>query len=351
MAKLIRILAIDGGGVRGIIPAQVLVKLENLLQEYSHNKDARIADYFDLVAGTSTGGILTCIYLCPDTRVTEGPLRPRFSAQDAVDFYLKKAPKIFKAPVWYQFCSLFGWISEKYPAYQLEQYLHTYFHDIKLNQLLKPCLITSYNIEKHYAHFFTQHDAKDHPDYNFMIKDVARATSAAPSYFPAVAIRSLEQEIFPLVDGAMVANNPTFCAYTEVCKEFADHPTAKDMLILSLGTGTDERPILYRKAKRWGKFGWAGPITNVLMSGNTDIADYELRTIFTAIKKPQQYLRINPKLPKDRSKIDNAKPDNLKSLLNYGNRMAETYQIQLERLAKLLIASQSFQKEEQGYGS
>ena len=78
-SKFFRILSIDGGGIRGLIPAQVLTVLETKLQKASGNPDARIADYFDLVAGTSTGGILTCIYLCPDEAT--GRARPRGGAQ------------------------------------------------------------------------------------------------------------------------------------------------------------------------------------------------------------------------------------------------------------------------------
>ncbi|MCB0397703.1 MAG: patatin-like phospholipase family protein, partial [Flavobacteriales bacterium] len=64
---MIRILSIDGGGIRGILPGQILVALEKKLQIKSKNEKARIADYFDLIAGTSTGGILTCALLAPDT--------------------------------------------------------------------------------------------------------------------------------------------------------------------------------------------------------------------------------------------------------------------------------------------
>ena len=83
--KLTRILSIDGGGIRGIIPGQILVILEEKLKAKTGNAEARIADYFDLIAGTSTGGILTCAYLTPDK---ESPLRPKFDAPQVVDLYL-----------------------------------------------------------------------------------------------------------------------------------------------------------------------------------------------------------------------------------------------------------------------
>jgi Patatin len=86
----IRILSLDGGGIRGIIPATIMVEIENRLQMRTGNPDARIADFVDLIAGTSTGGILTSIYLCP------GPdNRPKFAAKDALDLYLNNGKDIF----------------------------------------------------------------------------------------------------------------------------------------------------------------------------------------------------------------------------------------------------------------
>src|SRR5512145_3175160 len=90
--KLTRILSIDGGGIRGIIPGQILVKLEEKLKIKTGDENARIADFFDLIAGTSTGGILVCAYLCPDGNV---PARPRFTASDVVNLYLERGNGIF----------------------------------------------------------------------------------------------------------------------------------------------------------------------------------------------------------------------------------------------------------------
>ena len=92
MAQLTRILSIDGGGIRGIIPGQVLVSVEKKLQNRTNNKNARIADYFDFLAGTSTGGILTCVYLCPDRN---DKTIPRFTAQEALNLYLEHGQDIF----------------------------------------------------------------------------------------------------------------------------------------------------------------------------------------------------------------------------------------------------------------
>ncbi|HEY9297975.1 MAG TPA: patatin-like phospholipase family protein, partial [Phormidium sp.] len=178
MSKYTRILSIDGGGIRGIIPGQVLVTLEEKIKNRTGNPDARIADYFDLIAGTSTGGILTCIYLCPDEN---NPTRPKFTAKNAVDIYLDRGGQIFSAPFFKKLQSLAGITDEKYPSAPIENLLTEYFKDLKLSQLLKPCLITAYDIEARKARFFTQHDAIKDLDQNYFVRDAARATSAAPT--------------------------------------------------------------------------------------------------------------------------------------------------------------------------
>src|SRR5690349_18293371 len=98
-----RILSIDGGGIRGIIPGQVLVALENKLQQLSGVPGTRISDAFDLIAGTSTGGILTCLYLCPDATG-----RSKFSASDAVNLYLQNGDNIFDVSVFGSIASIGG---------------------------------------------------------------------------------------------------------------------------------------------------------------------------------------------------------------------------------------------------
>ena len=110
-----RILSIDGGGIRGILPGQILVALEEKLIEKSGNPNARIGDFFDLIAGTSTGAILGAAYICPDING-----QPKFSAQEAVNFYLEDGDEIFDIKFWRSIGTLGGNTDEKYSANKLE---------------------------------------------------------------------------------------------------------------------------------------------------------------------------------------------------------------------------------------
>ncbi len=333
MTGLTRILAIDGGGIRGIIPGQILVRLEAILQQLTGDPNARIADFFDLVAGTSTGGILTCLYLCPGDESN----RPRYSAQEVVDGYLRFGPAIFRKPWSHRLVSGFGLFSQKYPRKYLESYLNDYFGNVRLSQLLRPCLITAYNVARRYAHFFTKIDAVADPAYDFLVRDVARATSAAPTYFEIAETVSLTRERFPLIDGGVFANNPALCAYVEAYREFRAHPDAQNLAILSLGTGHDQQPINDKKAKKWGTLEWAVPLFSMLMSANSETVDYQLQTIFRSVQKPHQYLRINPLLPPGRTAMDNVREDNLNALAELGAEIAAEKLAQLQQFARLLV--------------
>ena len=341
-----RILSIDGGGIRGILPGQILVALEKKLQERSGNIEARIADYFDLIAGTSTGGILACLYLCPGK---EEPERPRFSASEAVNLYLKRGDDIFDVSLWQGLSSGGGLWDEKYSEDELEKSLEKYFGDLKLSKLLKPCLITSYNIRERKTHFFKQHKAKKSLEDDFLVRDVTRATSAAPTYFEVARVESMSLTPHPLIDGGVFANNPALCAYAEA-RTLAGKPTAKDMFILSLGTEKtkekekeqkerekSQKGYSYREAKDWGLAGWLRPVLDIMMSGVAETVDYQLGQIFDSVGEPDRYVRIEPKLGNAKPEMDNATIENLQNLKEAGEQCVQENNDRLDQAANHLM--------------
>jgi len=332
-----RILSIDGGGIRGIIPGQVLISLEKQLQKLSNDPNKRIADCFDLIAGTSTGGILTCLYLCPELSTA----KPRFSAEEAVDLYLQHGDDIFDVSIFKTITSIGGLADEKYSAAHLENVLKKYFGDLKLSQLLKPCLITSYDITRRQARFFNSaYVPVDGPGRDFFVRDVARATSAAPTYFEPANIVALDQKVYPLIDGGVFANNPAMCACVEA---FGYDPKLNitDLKVLSLGTGSVDRPYHYSEAKNWGKIQWLAPILDILMSGVSETVDYQLRFLFKAGGCPNQYLRLELDLqdfPNIDSAMDNASETNMRALEAAGQTLAQNSAQSLASFAQSLLA-------------
>lgn len=241
MSKKIRILSLDGGGIRGIITCVILKYIEEQLQKQD-NPNAKLGDYFDLIAGSSTGGLLAAILLFPDNSK-----KARFSVQEALDLYAKKGDTIFNVSLWEHIINPFGLFNEKISQKNIEKQLDEVFGKLELKDFIKPCLITSYDIGKRNAKFFTSHDAKESLQ-NFYVKDICRATSAAPTYFEPAKIKSLYGQDFTLIDGGVYANNPALCAYAEARKikfskelndeEKIDFPSINDMIIVSVGTGT-----------------------------------------------------------------------------------------------------------------
>ena len=328
-----RILSIDGGGIRGILPGMLLVSLEKKLQDISQNPAARIADYFDLFAGTSTGAILCSAYVCPDAKG-----KPKFSAQEAVNFYLQDGDEIFDVGVWKTISSLGGASDEKYSAKELERVLKTAFGETKISELLRPTCFVSYDVSSRLPVIFKQHSALA-KNRDFLVRDALRGTSAAPTYFEAARIYSLPPvpEKFVLVDGGVVANDPALCAYSEAIK-FSNVAGIKDMIIVSLGTGKKLQGYSYSEVKDWGPFGWAKPAIDIALEGGPQMTAYYLQQIASTVKN-SKYYRIQPELYGADPTLDNASRENLELLRKAGLQNAAVYDKKLTEIAKLLISS------------
>jgi len=344
--KKITILSIDGGGIRGILPGVILAYLEEQLQEKTNNPDARLSDYFDMLAGTSTGGILTCMYITPDANG-----RPKFTAQNAVDLYLKNGKEIFSIPFGRRILNLFGLFEAKYPVRNIEKILLDYLGDKKLSEVLKPCLITSYEIFQRKTIFFNKLDTIKNETRDYRLRDIARSTSAAPTYFKPAEIYSTYGNPLYLVDGGMFANNPSMCAYAEArttkfseipeCRGKSDYPSATEMILVSIGTGSQGDSYPYSKARKWGVVGWLKPLIDILMSGNSETVHYELRQLFGAVDPANlaNYFRLEPTVETAESDMDLATPKNMLALEKAGKTYVSNYVNQLNKIVELLIAN------------
>ena len=341
--KKIKILSIDGGGIRGIIPGVILTYLEKRLQDRT-GTNLKIGDFFDLVAGTSTGGILACLYLIPGE---DG--KARYSANDAVQLYLQDGEEIF-ARSFFEKNILYALVRPKYHVEHLEKYLLQFFENVKLNQLIKPCLITAYEIAQRNAVLFTSADAKDSLR-NFFVRDIARATSAAPTYFSPAHIQSDEGQVFSLTDGGVYANNPALCAYAEARKtKFSslfndemkvDCPSAKDMLILSIGTGTVKKQYHYEDFDTAGTGKWLEPVIDILMSANSETVDYQLTKMYETLNATdsKDYYRIEPPLFEACPEMDDASAENLEKLKQAGLCYTEKNEKLLDEIAAKILAN------------
>lgn len=307
-----KILSIDGGGIRGIIPALVLAQIEE-------NTGKSTAETFDLIAGTSTGGILA-LGLSKD----DGGGKAQYSARDLVKIYEDRGKDIFSRSFWKGLSSVSGLADELYSADGIERVLDEYFAEEPLGASLTKTLISSYDIEGRKPFFF-----KSWRDEYLSIpmKIAARATSAAPTYFEPVKV-TVGAETKVLVDGGVFINSPSVSAYAEARTIF---PGETDFFVLSLGTGELTRSIPYADAKDWGKAGWLLPILSCMFDGVADAADYQMKALLA-----DNYVRMQVELRYASDDMDNVSNGNIRNLKDEAETLIRTHQEQLGAVVQSL---------------
>ncbi|KAL5712677.1 hypothetical protein ACHQM5_014823 [Ranunculus cassubicifolius] len=339
--KLVTLLSIDGGGIRGIIPGIVLAFLESKLQELD-GEDARIADYFDLIAGTSTGGLLTTMITAPNK-----DNRPLTAAKDITSFYLEHGPKIFpqnaKTMILGPLMSFFGAIAgPRYDGKYLCSTLKDILGETRLNQTLTNVLITAFDIKLLQPILFTTHEAKMKELKNPLLSDICVSTSAAPTYLPAHYFETKDSNgetcAFDLIDGGVAANNPTNVALSHVSMEIKNknpdfYPVrAMDCtkyLVLSLGTGNPklEEKFNATTAAKWGMIGWlynngSTPLIDTFTNASSDVVDINVNILFQSLDSEKNYLRIqDDTLAGDASSVDISTEENFSNLIKIGNEL------------------------------
>lgn len=327
---MFKILSIDGGGIRGVIPAVLLGELEERTGQ-------SIVDLFDLVVGTSTGGILAAGLTVPGDNG-----RPKYTADDMLDLYVSRGAEIFQRSLWDRIMDAGGALDEMYDHQPLETILAEYLGDATLTDCLRPIVVTTYDIEERQPYYCkTSAAVDDGPDRNHLLRDVARATSAAPTYFEPKILDSLAdvQTRRVLVDGGVFVNNPAMCAFAEA---YAHGQTPDQIVLAAFGTGIATRKIAYDKAKNWGALGWVQPIISVMMDGESDAADYHLRQLLPgrSVDNPtdQRYFRFDIDLDTALDDLDAATDENIGDLKAEAARIITGQADEIEQLILRLTA-------------
>ncbi|XP_031275630.1 patatin-like protein 1 [Pistacia vera] len=339
--KITTVLSIDGGGIRGLIPGTILAFLESKLQELD-GPNARIADYFDIIAGTSTGGLITTMLTTPNK---EG--RPAFAANELNNFYLEHSPKIFpQSSSWNLLNPITSFVGEmtgpKYNGKYLRKIINQLLGDITLKETLTNVVVPAFDIKLLQPVIFSTNDAKEDVLKNARLADICIGTSAAPTFLPAhyFEIKDATQgtRTFDLIDGGVAANNPTMLAMGHISKEiFNDNSQFTDinpmdcsqLLVLSLGTGEAKKEPKYSaaKASKWGLLSWVydngrTPMLDIFTDASSDIVDIHVSTIFQSSGAKSNYLRIQvDTLTGDTSSVDISTKDNMNKLIEIGTNL------------------------------
>ncbi len=270
-----QVLSLDGGGIRGIFQAAILTQLEADL-------DTRITQHFDLIVGTSTGGIIAL-------GLSIG-LRP----EEILDFYLEEQARIFPRhrrlrP---------GLLRPKYSADALQHALQRVFGDRRLADCRVPVVIPSFNLVESDVYLFkTPHHERLRRDLNVPLWQVGMATSAAPAFFPVFCHPS---DHVRLIDGGVWANNPSVVGVTEAVSMFGCG--LDEVRLLSLGT-TAATSVKPASLDRGGILAWGlrgAPILNALLDGQSAAAFAEAQHLLGA----QNAVRLDPIAPAELVRLD-----------------------------------------------
>jgi patatin-like phospholipase/acyl hydrolase len=348
----IRVLAIDGGGIRGIIPGTVLRRLEELCG------GARIAELFDLIAGTSTGGILALGLTVPGS---DG--RPRYSAGELQQLYAGEGAEIFPGggkPTWKQrllgpsggknfFRDLWGASQRagapfggnplyegnaRYFATGLEEMLARYLGDVPLGSALRDVVVTSYDMSAGTVVLFRSWEYAGQATP--LMRDVARATSAGPTYFSPARLTIGGQERV-LIDGGVAANNPAMVGLMSAMQRNPGRPA----VVVSLGTGTKDRvspkDATYDavRSRNWLKVGTG--LMHTMMDGTSDLQDRLLLDLLSPQGQPERYWRFQADLGACNFAMDDASTTNVACLRQVGELLAAERDAELRALSALLV--------------
>ncbi|EYU39404.1 hypothetical protein ABFS82_11G089000 [Erythranthe guttata] len=357
--SIVTVLSIDGGGIRGIIPATFLTFLESKLQELD-GPNSRLVDYFDIIAGTSTGGLLATMITAPNKEN-----RPMYTAEEIVDFYLEHCPCLFpgceRHNVVKTIKNLFG---PKYNGKYLRTLLRELLSELRIKDTLTNVVIPAFDIKRLQPVIFTTTDAKEKAYKNAKLSDICISTSAAPTFLPAHYFETEDERgnvtTYDLIDGGVAANNPTLIAISHISSgilagdsEYVNMEPldSSKILVLSLGTGIAKQEERYNaeSAARWGLFGWVykkgnTPLMDVFGDASSDMVDIHVSTLFQSLHTKKNYLRIqDDTLSGDESSLDMATPENLRALADVAKQRLK------KRMSRVNLETGEFEEvEEEG---
>lgn len=319
----VRVLAVDGGGIRGIVPSVLLVALQERLPR-------PISDFFDVIAGTSTGGMIAAALCAPG----DGDA-PRYAARDILELYTDDCRQIFRRSLFHAVVSLDGLRRPKYPASGISRFLEKVFGDMTLAKARSLLMLVTYDIEHRRPFVFSSARAREDTAKDFLVREACRATTAAPTFFPAATITSLDGTVRHFVDGGVCSNDPTLPAFVEADQEFPGRPVT----LVSLGTGNITESLELRRARHWGAVGWATRILEVLTDGQSGMSEQSLKHLAKSRDRTgSSYVRFQPDIPPGLGRMDDTSHANVRGLVDLAQGYCSVQGAELDRVAAMLEA-------------
>ncbi|KAK8659841.1 hypothetical protein V6N13_030033 [Hibiscus sabdariffa] len=345
------ILSIDSGGMRGILSGKALAYLEKALKSKSGDPNARIADYFDVAAGSSVGGIFTAMLFA-----TRDSNQPIFTAEETWQFLADNGKRIYRSG-----SGKNGGIIKKIlkngstgsSSNGLDKVMKEMFttdrRRLTLKDTLKPVLIPCYDLSSTAPFLFSRADALETDSYDFPLWEVCRATSAEPGLFEPVLMQSVDGQTKCLaVDGGLAMSNPTVAAITHVLHNKQEFPFVRgveDLLVLSLGTGQLlEVSYEYEQVKNWRLKEWAKPMARISGDGSAESVDQAVAMAFQQCGS-SNYVRIQANgcsVGRCGANVDtDPSPSNVKMLIGIAEEMLKQKNVESVLFGGKRIGEQS----------
>lgn len=316
----VKILSLNGGGVRGLFTINVLAEIERIIEQKSGQADVKIGEYFDLITGTSIGGILAL------------GLAAGKSAQELEKVFREQAPLIFPpSRSWMKKCR--AAFSSRYRSQPLFNAVASMIGtDTTFNDLNRRVMIPTVNLSTGKPQFFkTPHNPMFNRDGRLTLLDAAMATSAAPTYFAPHHCAALDAYF---ADGGLVANNPSFIALLEVFQDMAnDFPdaTVSDVKILNIGTLGEEYTVspaaleTTRNNGYLGLWGLGERLVLTTMTANQQLHKAMLERELRRHGASDNYVYLDDTVPNEAASditLDNASASSLRNLASRGKQLA-----------------------------
>jgi uncharacterized protein len=341
--KNFRILSVDGGGLRGLVPALLLRDLETRLEAKTGDRRP-LSDYFHLFAGTSTGGLISLGLTAPDPK---DPERPSMNAEKLVALYRKRGAAIFP-PRFRLLRMLRGMVVPKFSNEGLRMAVNEEIGDPPLSSALRDVVITAYDMTAHEPRYLKRWKARDDDLLNPTMADAAMATASAPTYLPPwrmTTAKRMDGNAF--VDGGVFAANPTMAAITEALDRKSDPPAPldlEDLFVVSLGTGYFRVGYSPRRLRSWGALAWVSPrgsepaLMRAMLDGQTVSTDHFAEVLLNDDPQRRRYYRIESELATD-VEMDDAREKTLRRLAGRAEELIEERGDDLQAIADRLAAA------------
>lgn len=334
--KTFKILSLDGGGMRGVISARILKDIEETI---SNKYGQKLHEYFDLVAGTSTGSILAAGIAC------------KITAEELINFYEKEGKNIFIKSIrdqrkWRELSKLFGrgvLYPHEFPDNSGEEGLANVLKRKLIHKDLHKCpslseikdiqlLILSYDVFYRNTTWFTNNDSRAwYIKNNIPLWKICTASASAPTFFPPYQLEHPEKGCLPHIDGGVSANNPVLAAIAHaISMEDDEGKQTKtkiyDIAVLSIGTGITTRAYTYDEVKKWGQLGWVSHLPDMFLDPDAENSEHTAYRIFKDIGS-QNYLRLNFELNKKQKQLQEKPPNKLNQLFSDLNKKINKYSL------------------------